>query len=81
MVIHYERLQSFSSLFKYERRYIRDGSFLDKLCIFGNRDATSAPNTAAFCRFRKEREWLISSRLDLWLSVIFIKTIPDWLDK
>ena len=58
-----------------------DGSFLDKLCIFGNRDATSARNAAAFCRFRKEREWLISSRLDLWLSVIFIKTIPDWLDE
>ena len=32
--------------------------------------------SAAFRRFRKEREWLISSRLDLWLWVIFI---DDWV--
>ena len=42
--------------------------------FISNRDATSDPNPAAFCRFRKERELLIPfpSRLDLWLWVIFI---------
>ena len=45
--------------------------------LISNRDATSDPNAAAFCRFRKERKWLISSRLDLWLWVIFI---DDWVN-
>ena len=40
--------------------------------FISNRDATSDPIAAAFFGFRKERELLISSRLDLWLWVIFI---------
>ena len=59
-MIYYERLQTFSFTI---RTYVTE-SFLDKWCICGNRGATSVPHAAAFCRFRKEREWLISSRLD-----------------